>query len=153
MQFAVDEINANGGIRGHKLRVNFDDNQGNADQSILAFNREVDLSDVPVVITGFSIPTLAMAPMATRKKVLLVNGAAQSDQLATASPYLFNTMPLIRDETEVLAHYLIRALHKKTAGIIYENSVAGIDGRDDFTTNFKKSAVRSSATTRFSRAT
>jgi branched-chain amino acid transport system substrate-binding protein len=138
VQYAVDEINAAGGLRGHMVRVNFDDNQTKPDQSVLAFNREVDLNNVPVIITGFSVPTLAIAPLATRKKVVLINPAAQADGLGTASPYLFNTMPLTRDETEVLAHYLVRTLHVKTAGILYENSAPGIDGRNDFTANFKK---------------
>jgi branched-chain amino acid transport system substrate-binding protein len=138
VQFAVDAINAKGGIRGHMLRVNFDDTQGRPDQAVLAFNREVDLNNTPAIITAFSAPTLAIAPLATRKKVLVINPAAQADKLGHASPYLFNTMPLTRDETEVLASYLVRTLHKKTAAIIYENSAAGIDGRNDFTENFKK---------------
>jgi branched-chain amino acid transport system substrate-binding protein len=138
VQFAVDELNAKGGIRGHMVRVNFDDNQTKPDQSVLAFNREVDLNNVPVIITGFSVPTLAMAPLATRKKVLMINPAAQSNSLGTASPYLFNTMPLTRDETEVLVTYLVRKLNKKTAAIIYENSAPGIDGRNDFTADFTK---------------
>jgi branched-chain amino acid transport system substrate-binding protein len=138
IQFAVDEINAAGGIRGHRVRVNFDDNQGKPDQSVLAFNREVDLNNVPVILTGFSAPTLAIAPLATRKKVLLINGAAQADGLGNASPYLFNTMPLTRDETEVLVNYLVGTLHKKSAAIIYENSAPGIDARNDFTTDFRK---------------
>ncbi len=138
VQFAVDAINAKGGIRGHQLRVNFDDTQGRPDQAVLAFNRETDLNGVPAIITAFSAPTLAIAPLATRKKVLVINPAAQADKLGRASPYLFNTMPLTRDETEVLANYLVHTLNRKTASIIYENSAAGIDGRNDFTENFKK---------------
>ena len=79
-----------------------------------------------------------MAPLATRKKVLMINPAAQSNALGTASPYLFNTMPLTRDETEVLVTYLVRKLNKKTAAIIYENNAPGIDGRNDFTADFTK---------------
>ncbi|WP_158741922.1 ABC transporter substrate-binding protein [Acidisphaera sp. L21] len=138
VQFAMDEINAAGGIRGHMLRINFDDTQGKPDQAVLALNREIDLNKVPAVITAFSAPSLAIAPLATRKKVLVLNPAAQADKLGTASPYMFNTMPLTRDETEVLAHYLTKTLGKKTASIIYENSAAGIDGRNDFIENFKK---------------
>ncbi len=136
VQFAIDEINAAGGIRGHKVRIGFDDNQGKPDQSVLAFNREVDLNKVPVIITGFSVPSLAMAPLATRKKVLMLNPAAQSNSLGTASPYLFNTMPLTRNETEVMASFVAHKLNKKTAAIIYENNAPGIDGRNDFTKYF-----------------
>ncbi len=138
IQFAMEEINAKGGIRGRKLNVIFDDTQGKPDQAVLAFNREVDLNSVPALITAFSAPSLAIAPLATRKKVFVINPAAQADQLGKASPYMFNTMPLTRDETEVLTHYLVKTLNKKTAAIIYENTAAGIDGRNDFTDNFKR---------------
>ncbi len=138
VQFALEEINAAGGIAGHQLRINFDDTQGKPDQAVLAFNREVDLHDIPAAITAFSVPSLAIAPLVTRKKVLVINPAAQADKLGEASRYLFNTMPLTRDETEVLTRYLVKTLGKKTAAIIYENSAAGIDGRNDFSTNFTR---------------
>ena len=136
--FAVDEINAAGGIRGRTLRINYDDTQGKPDQAVLAFNREVDLNNIPAAITAFSVPSLAIAPLVTRKKVLTINPAAQADKLGSASPYMFNTMPLTRDETEVLARYVVNVLGKKTAAIVYENSAAGIDGRNDFDANFKR---------------
>ena len=136
IQFAVDQANAKGGIRGHKIKVQFEDNQAKPDQSVLSFNKLVDLQHVPVVFTGYSGPSLAMAPLATRKKVLLVNAGAQADKLATASPYLINTLPTIGDEIKVLAKYLTGEGLKKVA-ILYENDAAGIAGRDDYLKYFR----------------
>ncbi len=70
------------------------------DQSILSFNKLVDLQLAPLIFSAYSGPTLAMAPLATRKKVLLVNAGAQADKLATASPYLINTLPTIGDRDQ-----------------------------------------------------
>jgi branched-chain amino acid transport system substrate-binding protein len=137
IQFAVDRTNAAGGIGGRPVEVLFQDNQTKPDQSVLSFNQLVSLSDVPVIFTGFSGPTLAMAPLATRKKVLLVNGAAQADRLANASPYLINTIPVIRDEVTVLADYLLKT-GMKTAAILFENDAAGTAGRDDFQEAYTK---------------
>ena len=100
IQFAVDQANAKGGVHGNKIEVLFEDNQAKPDQSILSFNKLADLQNVPMIFTGYSGPTLAMAPLATRKKVLLVNAGAQADKLAKASPYLINTLPTIGDEIE-----------------------------------------------------
>jgi len=72
-----------------------------------------------------------MAPLATRKKILLVNAGAQADKLATASPYLVNTLPTIGDEVKVISKYLAGE-GKKQAAILFENDAAGIAGRDDF---------------------
>ena len=90
---------------------------------------------MPVIFTGYSGPTLAMAPLATRKKVLLVNAGAQADKLATASPYLINTLPTIGDEIKVMSKYLVGE-GKKKAAILFENDAAGIAGRDDYLKSF-----------------
>ncbi len=131
IQFAVEQANAKGGVQGHKIEVQFEDNQAKPDQSVLSFNKLADLQHVPVVFTGYSGPSLAMAPLATRKKVLLVNAGAQADKLATASPYLINTLPTIGDEIKVLSKYLV-AEGKKKAVVLFENDAAGIAGRDDY---------------------
>jgi branched-chain amino acid transport system substrate-binding protein len=131
VQFAVDQANAKGGIGGNKVEVQFEDNQAKPDQSILSFNKLTDLQHVSVIFTGYSGPTLAMAPLATRKKVLLVNAGAQADALEKASPYLINTLPTIGGEIEVLSKYLTGE-GKKKAGILFENGAAGMAGRDDY---------------------
>src|ERR1700760_216490 len=106
VQFAIDQANAKGGVRGNQIEVLFEDNQAKPDQSILSFNKLTDLQHIPVIFTGYSGPSLAMAPLATRKKVLLVNAGAQADGLAKASPYLINTLPTIGDEIAILSKYL-----------------------------------------------
>ncbi len=131
VQFAVDQANAKGGIHGQQVTVQFEDNQAKPDQSILSFNKLTDLTHVSVIFTGYSGPTLAMAPLATRKKVLLVNAGAQADALAKASPYLINTLPTIGGEIEVLSKWLASE-GKKKAAIMFENDAAGMSGRDDY---------------------
>jgi len=137
IEFAVAEINKSGGIDGRNLEVVYDDSQGKADLGILAFNKQVDLDGVQAIIGAYSGPTIAMAPLATRKKVLVLNPAAQSDKLAKASPFVVNTIPLTSDEVSVIVDYITKQAKITKAGIIYENSAAGIDSRDDFTKQFK----------------
>jgi branched-chain amino acid transport system substrate-binding protein len=137
IQFAIDQANAKGGVRGHQIEVQIEDNQAKPDQSVLSFNKLTDLQHDAVVFTAYSGPSLALAPLATRKKVLLVNAGAQADKLATASPYLINTLPTIGDEIKVLAKYLVGE-GKKNAAILYENDAAGISGRDDYIVYFPK---------------
>lgn len=131
VQFAVDEANAAGGVAGVPVRVIFDDSQGKPDQAVLAFNRMLDLNSVPVLLTAYSSISLAIAPLATRREVLVVNPAAQTNQLANASPYLINTIPLVGAEASVLARYAVDKIGKRAA-IIYENAAAGLDGANDF---------------------
>ncbi|HTW70927.1 MAG TPA: ABC transporter substrate-binding protein [Acetobacteraceae bacterium] len=138
IQFAIDNANAKGGVAGNQVDVQFEDNQAKADQAVLAFNKLVDLQHIPMMFVGYSGPTLAMAPLATRKQVLLVNAGAQADKLSTASPYLVNTLPSTDDEVKVMVKYLAEQ-GKKKAAVLYENDAPGIGGRDDFVTQFPKS--------------
>jgi len=135
IQFAVDQANAKGGVHGNQITVQFEDNQAKPDQSVLSFNKLTDLQHVSVIFTGYSGPSLAMAPLATRKKVLLVNAGAQADALSKASPYLINTLPTIGDEIAILSKYLISD-GKKRAAIMFENDAAGMSGRDDYLKSF-----------------
>ena len=106
IEFAFDQVNAKGGVHGNTINVQFEDNQAKLEQSILSFNKLVDLQHIPMIFTGYSGPSLAMAPLATRKKVLMLNAGAQADKLGTASPYLVNTLPSTSDEVQVMVKYL-----------------------------------------------
>ncbi len=134
--FAVDKVNAAGGIRGRQVKVVFEDSQAKPDQGVLGFNRLADLNKVPAIMTAFSSISLAIAPLATRREILVINPAAQANALANASPYMVNTIPTVGDETRELAKFAADKLGK-TAAIIYENAAAGIDGKDDFKKGFE----------------
>jgi branched-chain amino acid transport system substrate-binding protein len=138
IEFAVERVNAAGGVRGRKIRVIYEDTQGKPDQGVLAFNRLVDLHKVAAVLTAYSSVTLAIAPLATRRTVFVVNPAAQSNKLADASPYLVNTIPLVKDEVGVIAKYAAANVGKKAA-ILYENAAVGIELRDEFKKAFTAS--------------
>ncbi|HVB69394.1 MAG TPA: ABC transporter substrate-binding protein [Acetobacteraceae bacterium] len=136
IQFAVDELNAKGGIDGDTVHVIYDDDQAKSDQAVLDFNKLVSLQHVPMIWLAYSGPTLATAPLATRRHILILNSGAQSDALQKASPYLVNTLPSTEEEVKVMVKYL-RAHGKSTAAVLYENDAAGIGGRDDFVKDFK----------------
>jgi branched-chain amino acid transport system substrate-binding protein len=129
--FAIDEANAKGGVRGHKLELKIEDDQAKPEQSIISFNKLADLTNPPVVFTGFSGPSVALAPLATRRKIVTVNAAAQSNALGKAPPYLINTIPTIGYEIEILCKWAANKGYKKFA-ILFENGTSGISGRDDY---------------------
>ncbi len=136
VDLAIKHINAKGGVNGRMLKAVVEDSTGRPDQAVLGFNRLTDLNKVPVVMSAYSSVTLAIDPLAARKKVLVVNSGAQSDQLADASPYLINTIPQIRGEAEYLAKFVFEKLGK-TAALLYENASAGRSGRDGFAKAFE----------------
>lgn len=146
IRFAVDQCNGRGGIDGRSIELLVDDHQGKPAQAVLYYHQMVDLKGVPAILSSYSGPTLALAPLAARQKIVLINAGAQADNLAHASPYLFNTTPMIADEASALVDYL-RAHHIQTAAVLYENDSAGISGRDDFVAAFEKAGGKITAQT------
>src|SRR4051794_27321212 len=69
VQFAVDRANAAGGVRGRKINILYEDSQAKPDVGVLSFNKLVDLRDVQGIMTAFSSVSLAIAPLAARKKI------------------------------------------------------------------------------------
>lgn len=98
IQQAVDEINAEGGIDGIKLEAVIEDHKsGVAKEGVSAMSRLINLHGVEAVLTSFSPPTLAIAPIADEKGILLLNGGGVSTALVGASKYLFHNRSLASD--------------------------------------------------------
>lgn len=95
---AVEEINAAGGVDGIMLEAIIDDHQsGVAREGVAAMTRMINLNDVQAVLTSFSPPTLAVAPIADERGILLLNGGGVSTALVGASKYLFHNRSLASD--------------------------------------------------------
>lgn len=124
MKQAVDEINAKGGVDGIKLEAEIEDHKGGGGQDgVAAMNRLVSIHHVQAVLTSFSAPTIAIAPIADQQHILLVNGGAVSAKLAGLSPYLFNTRSLATDLSRVAIAYAKEVGAKKMAQIQWQNDV------------------------------
>lgn len=95
---AVDEINAKGGVDGVPLEIFIEDHKGGGGQEgVAAMNRLLSLHQVKAVLTSFSAPTQAIAPIADQEKILLVNGGGVSNSLVGISKYLFHIRSLAAD--------------------------------------------------------
>jgi branched-chain amino acid transport system substrate-binding protein len=95
---AVEEINAEGGIDGIKLEAVIEDHKsGVAKEGVSAMNRLINIHGVEAVLTSFSPPTLAIAPIADEKDILLLNGGGVSTALVGASDHLFHNRSLASD--------------------------------------------------------
>ncbi len=124
MKLAVDEINAKGGIDGIKLEAAIEDHKGGGGQDgVAAMNRLISISHVQAVLTSFSAPTIAVAPMAERQHILMVNGGAVSPQLVGLSKYLFHNRSLSSDLSRVAIAYAKETGGKKLGQLQWQNDV------------------------------
>lgn len=98
IQQAVEEINAKGGIEGIKLEAVIEDHKsGVAKEGVSAITRLINIHGVEAVLSSFSPPTLAIAPIADEKGILVLNGGGVSTAMVGASKYLFHNRSLASD--------------------------------------------------------
>ena len=91
-QMAVDEINAAGGINGHKLELIVEDEKCNAQDSITAYRKLTDVDGVKIILgTSCSGAMLGAAPLAEEDGVIMFSGLATNPDIADAGEYIFRT--------------------------------------------------------------
>lgn len=131
-QLAVDEINAAGGLNGQtQVELVVEDTQAQPEPAVVAFQRLLG-QDVRFVQSAFSSQTLAVMPIANQNEIPVTNGGAQSTHLAETGDYLFNTIPLIYKESEVLASYLHDDAGATSAAVLYTSDDGGEAAYENF---------------------
>jgi len=127
---AADEINAGGGINGKTLRLIYEDSEGKPEKAVSAAQKLIH-SDHVVAILGplWSSPTLAVAPIAERDKVVLLSSGASSPEITGAGDYIFRNELSDQDGAEQSARLFFEAGYKRIA-MLYINNDFGIGYRD-----------------------
>lgn len=95
---AVDEINARGGVDGIPLEAVIEDHKsGVAKEGVSAMTRLINISGVQAVLTSFSPPTQAIAPIADQQGILVLNGGGTSMALLGLTDMMFHNRTLASD--------------------------------------------------------
>jgi len=134
-EMAVDEINAAGGIGGHKLDVIYEDHAADASKAVNAMQRLVEVEKVPFTLTSYSAISLAIQPIGVQHHVVMMNGGGQSDNLANKA-FLYNNIPVVSNEVGVLCDWLTREKGLKSAVMIVANDEAGRNAAKSFRERF-----------------
>jgi branched-chain amino acid transport system substrate-binding protein len=136
-KLAVADINAKGGIGGKvPIKLEIDDTQAQPRPAVTALQKLMG-KHANAVLSSFSSQTLALMPIANRQHEVVVNGGAQGDALGKQGKYLLNTIPLLGNESTVLAKYLYNVKHYTKAAVIYTSDDGGTSARDDFVKAFE----------------
>ena len=126
IEIAVDEINAKGGIRKRKIKVIFEDDRNDPKTGVSIITKFATVDKVPVVIgSAGSTVSLAMAPVANQKKVVLLSPISSSTKLTTeGGPYFFRVCPADNAQAKILAKWVLEEGYTKVA-LIYTNNSWG----------------------------
>ncbi len=138
MELAVDEINAQGGINGKMLKVVYEDDGGRSVSTISAMNKLIDLDRVPAVIGAVtSSNSLAIAPIAVERGVVMISPTSTSPKLAGFKEYVFRVIASDRLQGVKLAEVAL-SMGYREAAVFYINNDYGLGLKDAFVEAYKQ---------------
>lgn len=133
MDLAIEELNKD----GTKLAVIFEDEKSTTEGLVSAFQKLISIDNVPVVV-GFmsSNGSLAAAPIANDKKVVMLSTLSGSDDLKNAGDYVFRIREKSATHGKEMARYIKNILGLNNVAIYYANAANGISYVDAFRKEF-----------------
>jgi branched-chain amino acid transport system substrate-binding protein len=118
VEFAVDEINAAGGIAGNKLQLATEDTGASSTDALNAMNRI--LEGKPLVIFGSMISphVFAQTESVAKSETPFLVGATNAKVTAQGSKWLFRTHVHDGQLAALIPEYLVKTLKKTKPGIM-----------------------------------
>jgi branched-chain amino acid transport system substrate-binding protein len=118
VEFAVDEINAAGGISGKKVALTTEDTGASSTDALNAMNRVIE--GKPLIIFGSMISphVFAQTEPVTRSETPFLVGATNAKVTAQGSKWLFRTHVHDGQLADLIPQYLVKTLGKTKPGIM-----------------------------------
>lgn len=140
---AEQDVNAAGGVLGHKIEIVLRDSQTNPTAAVDAAKKLVDIDNVVAIVgalsSGVTIPVATS--VCVPSKVVQISPASTSAKISTLddNDYVFRTVPMDALQAPALAQVLDKDKHFKKISIVYVNNDYGEGLAKDLKTNFEKS--------------
>jgi branched-chain amino acid transport system substrate-binding protein len=124
-QLAADEINAKGGIKGNKIQLVIEDEQGKKEEAINVFKKLI-FQDKVLMIFG---PTLsnsmfAGGPVANASKTVAFGTSNTANGITDIGPYIFRNSVMESDVLPITVATAVKHYHIKKVAVIYGNDDA-----------------------------
>ena len=121
VEIAVEEINANGGILGKQVKLFVEDDQGDSQEVLSAYNKIVDDVDFIIgeVTSGNSD---VLAAQAQADEIPTISASATAANVTANRDYVFRTCFLDPDQGEAMAKFAKSTLNATTVAIVYDQS-------------------------------
>ena len=139
IDLAIEEINAAGGINGKKVVLVSEDDEGNPDKTVNAFQKLTTKDGVKIVIGSLTSGcTKAVTSRAQAQKIVQIAPAATAPDITDAGDYIFRACFIDPFQGTVGGKFAAENLGAKNAAILYD---IGNDYSVGLTENFEKTFV------------
>ncbi len=124
IDLAVEKINMEGGINGKKLEVIYEDDKNDPKEAVNAFSKLADINRLPIIITVMSASSMAVYPIAEKKRVVLFANCGHPD-ITSLSDWVFRNFPTSKHEAKVMMKFIYEHLKIKNLAVLYINDAFG----------------------------
>jgi branched-chain amino acid transport system substrate-binding protein len=138
IDLAIEIINAKGGIDGKEVAILYEDSKAEAKAGVSAINKLANSNISIIIDDAISTVTLAMLPIATEKKIIILSTGATNPSLSGASPYFFRIWNSDAEEGVFAANACYDKLSIKKMAIVYVNNDYGKGLKDVFGKDYIK---------------
>ena len=137
IDLALEEINRQGEVKGTKIKVIFEDTQGDPKVGVSAVRKLTTIDKVPAIIGDlFSSVTLAVAPIMNQNKTVLLSPASSAPKITEAGDYIFRNCASDIFEGSIMGRFAANEIGMKRIALLYINNDYGVGIRDVFKKTF-----------------
>jgi branched-chain amino acid transport system substrate-binding protein len=130
IDMAVEEINAAGGVLGHKLVVSHADSQSNPGVARALVQKALDSNPYVLLGPGYSGSVKATAPLAAEAGVTQIMGGEAAELTQMGDKFLFRTSFGQQSTMPKVAKYMAEDMKAKSVAVVWVNNDFGHGGRD-----------------------
>jgi branched-chain amino acid transport system substrate-binding protein len=127
---AVEEINAKGGILGHKIKFEVVDTASDPGKARAAIQRALDEKPIAILGPVFSGSVSATEKLTADAEVPQIMGGEAAPLTLQGSKYLFRTSFGQQSSMPKIANYLRDGIKAKSVAVVFVNNDFGKGGRD-----------------------
>jgi len=120
VQLAVENINALGGIEGHKIELITRDDRGTIYGAQVVDRELVKAGAIAIIGHATSAQTLAGLKVTNPAKVLMIGPTVSTPELSNLDDYFFRVYPSFQDSVQAFAQYIYIKDDIKRLAIIYD---------------------------------
>jgi branched-chain amino acid transport system substrate-binding protein len=117
-EFAVDEINAAGGIAGKKIALTTEDTGASSTDALNAMNRIIESKPLVIMSSMISPHVFAQTESVNKSETPFIVGATNAKVTAQGSKWLFRTHAHDGQLADLIPEYLVKSLKKTKPGIL-----------------------------------
>jgi len=145
IDLAIEEINAGGGILGHRLEVTHADSQSNPGVARAQAQKALDGEPYVLLGPGYSGSVKVTAPLAAEAGIAQIMGGEAAELTRGGNKFLFRTSFGQQSSMPKVAKYIHDEVKATSVAIVWVNNDFGKGGRDVITREFGRLGVKVAA--------